>query len=68
MSISAGRVQDHLEETTIDLVSAGSPSLRGYDRCFGHGRVDALRAVTGDDDHLRETVNAPMTDGCPQYR
>lgn len=24
----------------------------GYDRCFGHGRIDALRAVLGDSSPL----------------
>jgi hypothetical protein len=36
--------------------------LRGYDECFGHGRIDALRAVTHDTSTLRQ-ANPP----CPEY-
>jgi subtilisin family serine protease len=37
--MSPEAVQDILQKTAIDI---GAP---GYDKCFGHGRVDALRAV-----------------------
>ena len=33
------QVEAYMQGTTIDS------GRRGYDECFGHGRVDALRAV-----------------------
>ena len=51
------RVARLLQLTTIDI------GLRGYDECFGRGRIDALRAVA-----LKTTraysPNAPL---CPEY-
>jgi subtilisin family serine protease len=41
VKISPDKVKDLLFDTSIDQ---GAP---GRDECFGHGRVDALRAVTG---------------------
>ena len=35
-----------------------------YDECFGNGRIDALRAVTGDTTALRDEA-AP---DCPEYQ
>ena len=49
-------VEAYLQGTTVDL------GLTGYDECFGHGRIDALRAVTHDTSRLRE-ANQP----CPEY-
>ena len=37
--------ESYLQGTTIDLIGAGQTELKGYDECFGNGRVDALRAV-----------------------
>jgi lantibiotic leader peptide-processing serine protease len=42
VKISPDKVKDLLYRTTIDQ---GAP---GRDECFGHGRIDALRAVKGD--------------------
>lgn len=46
-----------LTKTAIDI------GLVGYDECFGHGRVDALRAVTKDTSRLHD-ASAPH---CPEY-
>jgi lantibiotic leader peptide-processing serine protease len=35
-------VENYLQSTTIDI------GLKGYDECYGNGRVDALKAVTHD--------------------
>jgi subtilisin family serine protease len=56
VKISPDKVKDLLYKTSIDQ---GEP---GRDECFGHGRVDALRAVTGDtsrsyDSSLTDCVN-----------
>jgi subtilisin family serine protease len=50
-------VESNLQGTTIDQ------GLRGYDECFGNGRIDALRAV------LNETSSAydPTAPFCPEY-
>jgi serine protease len=42
VKISPDKVKDILFRTTIDQ------GARGRDECFGHGRIDALRAVTGN--------------------
>ena len=34
------KVESYLQSTTIDQ------GLPGYDKCFGNGRINALRAVT----------------------
>ena len=49
------RVEAFLQDTTVDL---GEP---GYDQCFGHGRIDALRAVLHDTGGMAEP-NPP----CPE--
>ena len=49
-------VESYLQGTVIDI---GKP---GYDECFGHGRVDALRAVLHNTSRLYEP-NPP----CPEY-
>jgi subtilisin family serine protease len=56
VKISPDKVRDLLYRTTIDQGAAGR------DECFGFGRVDALRAVTGDtsssyDSSLTSCVN-----------
>jgi subtilisin family serine protease len=62
-------VESDLEASAIDLVHPVDRSLQGYDHCFGHGRVDALRAVqreTDDEDHPVITdYDSPA--GCPTY-
>jgi subtilisin family serine protease len=50
------QVEAYLQGSAVDL------GLTGYDECFGHGRIDALRAVTHDTSTLRQT-NPP----CPEY-
>lgn len=42
VKLSPQRVESYLQGTTSDI------GLSGYDECFGHGRIDALRAVTHD--------------------
>jgi subtilisin family serine protease len=50
------QVENYLQSTTIDLYwDTGS---RGYDPCFGNGRIDALRAVTHDTSYAAELVPA----------
>lgn len=39
--ISVTKVESLLQSTAVDI------GLRGYDECFGNGRIDALRAVKG---------------------
>jgi subtilisin family serine protease len=56
VKISPERVARILRSTAVDI------GLRGYDECFGHGRIDALRAVTHDTSTLRQ-ANPP----CPEY-
>jgi subtilisin family serine protease len=55
--LAPDEVQQRLQSTTIDI------GLPGYDECFGHGRIDALRAVTGDTSPARDD-SAP---NCPEY-
>ena len=49
-------VENYLQSTTIDI------GLRGYDKCFGNGRIDALRAVQHDTSNAYQP-NPP----CPEY-
>jgi subtilisin family serine protease len=49
-------VESYLQSTTIDLIGAGQPQTKGYDYCFGNGRIDALRAVTHDTSYVAQTV------------
>ena len=46
-----------MQSTAADI---GEP---GYDTCFGNGRIDALRAVTGDTSSAFD-ASAPR---CPEY-
>jgi subtilisin family serine protease len=41
-------VENYLQSTTVDI------GLKGYDECYGNGRVDALKAVTHDTSALYE--------------
>jgi hypothetical protein len=52
------KVQNRLEGSAVDI------GLKGYDMCFGNGRVDALRAVTNDQSKVYDS-SAPM---CAEYR
>jgi subtilisin family serine protease len=65
-------VESYLQSTTIDLYT-GPPysereALKGYDGCFGNGRIDAVKAVTHDTSVLRHLVEAPITADCPTFR
>jgi subtilisin family serine protease len=51
------QVESYLQGTVVDI------GLNGYDECFGHGRIDALRAVTHDTSRTRD-ASAP---NCPEY-
>ncbi len=46
-----------LTDTAVDI------GLPGYDECFGHGRVDALRAVERD----TRPSSDPSAPHCPEY-
>lgn len=50
-------VEAYLQGTTIDQ------GVRGYDECFGNGRIDALRAVQHDTSQLYD----PTAPFCPEY-
>ncbi|CAN5601245.1 hypothetical protein BH23CHL7_BH23CHL7_21170 [soil metagenome] len=52
------KVASRLQNTAVDI------GLKGYDMCFGNGRVDALRAVKGDSKNLFDST-APM---CAEYQ
>jgi subtilisin family serine protease len=56
VKLSPQQVEAYLQGTTVDI------GLPGYDECFGHGRIDALRAVTHDTSRAR--AEAPS---CPEY-
>ncbi|MGH8985483.1 MAG: S8 family peptidase, partial [Acidimicrobiia bacterium] len=56
VEMSPTKVEAHLQGTAVDI------GEKGYDECFGHGRVDALRAVQHDTKNVYETV--PF---CPEY-
>jgi hypothetical protein len=55
--LAPARVQSRLVASVIDI------GLIGYDECFGHGRVDALRAATGATRNARD----PSAPNCPEY-
>jgi subtilisin family serine protease len=57
VSLSPDNVQSRLQATVIDQ------GLQGYDECFGHGRINALRAVTGNTSSAYDG-SAPF---CPEY-
>jgi subtilisin family serine protease len=56
VKMSPTQVEAYLQGSTVDI------GLSGYDECFGHGRIDALRAVQHDTSKATETV-----DPCPEY-
>ncbi len=51
------QVESYLQSSVIDQ------GLPGYDECFGHGRINALRAVLQDTSKLYDAM-APY---CPEY-
>ena len=51
------QVQAYLQSTTVDI------GLPGYDKCFGDGRINALRAVQYDTSSVYDAT-APF---CPEY-
>jgi subtilisin family serine protease len=57
VSLSPASVQSRLQESAIDQ------GLQGYDECFGNGRINALRAVTGTTTSVYDAA-APF---CPEY-
>ena len=57
VKLAPKRVQDLIQATAVDI------GLAGYDECFGHGRIDALRAVTGDTSAMAD----PSAPHCPEY-
>jgi hypothetical protein len=62
-------VESDLQSSAIDLVHPFDRSLQGYDHCFAHGLIDALRAVlrdTDDEDHAVIT-DQDSPSGCPTY-
>lgn len=54
---SPSAVQTRLQATAIDI------GLAGYDKCFGNGRIDALRAVQNQRSAAYD-ASAPF---CPEY-
>lgn len=57
VKLSPTKVESLLQGTAVDI------GLSGYDECFGNGRIDALRAVTGDTSALAD----PTAPHCPEY-
>jgi serine protease len=55
--MSPTSVESYLQGTTIDI------GLSGYDECFGHGRIDALRAVQ----HVTSKAYDASAPFCPEY-
>ena len=54
--MSPQQVEAYLQGTAVDI------GLNGYDKCFGHGRIDALRAVQHDTGGM--LLATPF---CPEY-
>jgi subtilisin family serine protease len=57
LGLAPGTVASKLQATSIDI------GVKGYDECFGNGRIDALRAVRGDTAKAYDST-APF---CPEY-
>jgi lantibiotic leader peptide-processing serine protease len=57
VTMDPGKVESVLQATAVDQ------GLQGSDICFGHGRIDALRAVSGDTSQLYDAT-APF---CSEY-
>ena len=58
VKMSPGQVESYLLDSTVDI------GLTGYDKCFGHGRIDALRAVKKQTSRVYDAT-APA---CPEYQ
>jgi subtilisin family serine protease len=55
--LSPTKVESYLQASAVDLYNPGAPhELKGYDKCFGNGRIHALRAVLKDTSVLRDDV------------
>src|SRR4051794_24433070 len=54
--MSPNDVQRILYRTTVDI------GAKGRDKCFGYGRIDALRAVNKTITNVRDTTVAPCTE------
>jgi subtilisin family serine protease len=57
VKMSPTKVEAYLQASTVDQ------GLPGYDKCFGHGRINALRAVNHDTSKVYDST-APF---CPEY-
>jgi subtilisin family serine protease len=57
VDMSPTKVEQYLQSTTVDQ------GLPGYDECFGHGRINALRALTRDTSRFYDP-DAPF---CAEY-
>ncbi len=57
VKLSSQKVEALMQGSAIDI------GLSGYDECFGNGRIDALRAVTGDTSNQYDASAPP----CPEY-
>jgi lantibiotic leader peptide-processing serine protease len=57
VKMSPTKVESYLQASTVDQ------GLPGYDKCFGHGRINALRAVN----HDTSKVYDPAAPFCPEY-
>jgi hypothetical protein len=57
VKLSPTTVEQYLQSTAIDI------GLKGYDECFGNGRIDALRAVNRDTSRAYD-ASAPF---CAEY-
>jgi subtilisin family serine protease len=60
-------VESYLQGTAIDLYATDG-TLKGYDGCFGNGRIDAVKAVLHDTSIVRQPVETPIVSGCPTFR
>jgi len=56
ITMSPDAVQKILFKTSVDIGAVGT------DKCFGHGRIDALRAVNDDTSYLRDTTAPACTE------
>jgi subtilisin family serine protease len=58
VKMSPTDVEAYLQGSTVDI------GLPGYDECFGHGRIDALRAVKKQ----TSTASDATAPACPEYQ
>jgi len=54
--LAPDKVTDRLQNTAIDL------GVKGYDKCFGYGRIDALRAVRNTTAYARDAAAPACTE------